>query len=140
MRALTFVIFAKVSAFGNSKSLKREGFFSRNHGYFSKRETRKFFHIHKIIKMGQFSKVMIYFYFNRRQSAIHWFEFAKLSAKFVPKIAERESFCQIFRVFFDTRKLMHAKVYNVFVFYLLLVWFRVQLNKKKSRKKEKAPK
>ena len=40
-----------------------------------------------------------------------YFEFAKVfSAKFVPKIAKRESFCQIFRVFFDTRKLMPAKV------------------------------
>ena len=38
-----------------------------------------------------------------------YFEFAKVfSAKFVLKIAK--SFCQIFRVFFDTRKLMPAKV------------------------------
>ena len=57
------VIFAKVSAFGNSKSSKRESFFTRNHGYFSKRES--FFTIKNIIKTGQFSKVMIYFYFNQ---------------------------------------------------------------------------
>ena len=35
-----------------------------NHGYFSKRES--FFTINKIIKMGQFSKVMIFFYFYRQ--------------------------------------------------------------------------
>ena len=37
------VIFAKASAFGNSKSPKRESFSTRNHGYFLTRETQKFF-------------------------------------------------------------------------------------------------
>ena len=71
----------------------------------------------KIIKTGQFSKVMIYFYFNRRQLHLVLFSFLgscdhfsyfKLgrvfSAKFVPKIAKRESFYQIFCDFF-----WHAK-------------------------------
>ena len=53
------VIFAKVSTFGNSKSSKREGFSTRNHGYFLKRETRKFFQNKtKIIKKRQFSKAL----------------------------------------------------------------------------------
>ena len=41
--SLFSVIFAKVSTFGNSKSSKHESFPTRNHGYFLKRETRKFF-------------------------------------------------------------------------------------------------
>ena len=40
-----------------------------------------------------------------------YFKFAKVfSAKFVPKIAKSEKCCQIFRIFFDTRKLMPAKI------------------------------
>ena len=44
-------------------------------------------------------------------STQNFFLFAKVfSAKFVPKIVIRESFCQTFRVFFVTRKFLPAKV------------------------------
>ena len=81
----------------------------------------------KIIKMGQFSKVMIYFYLSSTTiplgcfflfwSCKHfsYFKFAKVfSAKDVQKIVKRESFCQIIRVFLTRDKFLPLKYLDSF--------------------------
>ena len=82
-----------------------------------------FLHLNKIINRAIFKGNNLFllflsptnnktYYFFLFWSCEHfsYFEYAKVFyAKFVPKIAKRESFCKRFR-FFDTRKLMPANV------------------------------